>query len=54
MLYNLFHGKLPTGIDRACMANQLAYMESLPLFNRETLFGGTCAFAATPGDEDVV
>lgn len=36
------------------MANQLAYLESLALFNKQTLFGGTCAFAAELTDTDVM
>lgn len=41
--YSLAHyGELPSGWEPACMKNQLAYMDALPLFNRTTLFGNTC------------
>ncbi|KAJ7641933.1 hypothetical protein FB45DRAFT_738910 [Roridomyces roridus] len=38
----IFGGNLPPGFQTACMSNQLAYVNSLPLFNTETLFGNTC------------
>ncbi|KAJ7624476.1 hypothetical protein FB45DRAFT_1030617 [Roridomyces roridus] len=38
----IFGGNLPPGFQTACMSNQLAYVNSLPLFNPETLFGNTC------------
>ena len=44
MLYYLYFGELPQGIERECMSNQFDYMESLDLFNNATLFGETCAF----------
>ncbi|KAF9016374.1 hypothetical protein BDZ89DRAFT_1166288 [Hymenopellis radicata] len=40
--YTLAHyGALPLGWETECMQNQLKYMDSLPLFNKTTLFG-TC------------
>ncbi|EIN06297.1 hypothetical protein PUNSTDRAFT_127630 [Punctularia strigosozonata HHB-11173 SS5] len=41
-VYRLLHGDLPLGFSADCMANQLAYVGNLSLFNKTTLFGGTC------------
>ncbi|KAG5352381.1 hypothetical protein C0989_002572 [Termitomyces sp. Mn162] len=43
-VYSMIHSdSLPTGWSLDCMSHQMQYMSNLPLFNREDLFGGTCA-----------
>ncbi|KAJ7082697.1 hypothetical protein B0H15DRAFT_785644 [Mycena belliarum] len=47
--YMLLHsGNLPPGFEAACMENQLAFLNALPVFNPLTLFGNTCAISAVP------
>jgi hypothetical protein len=41
-VYRLLHGELPSGFNADCMSHQLAYQDSLDLFNNNTLFGATC------------
>ncbi|KAJ7765924.1 hypothetical protein DFH07DRAFT_938840 [Mycena maculata] len=38
----LYDGHLPPGFRADCMANQLNYMGSLPMYNASALFGNTC------------
>ncbi|KAK0437686.1 hypothetical protein EV421DRAFT_1007299 [Armillaria borealis] len=35
---------LPLGFTTDCMSNQWAFLDSLPLYNPETLLGGSCSF----------
>ncbi|KAJ7682273.1 hypothetical protein DFH06DRAFT_1075906 [Mycena polygramma] len=43
-VYRLLNNALPPGLSADCMSHQLAYLQSLPLYNATTLFGNTCAF----------
>ncbi|KAG5639839.1 hypothetical protein DXG03_003008, partial [Asterophora parasitica] len=46
LTYTLLHGDgltLPPGWSIPCMANQWAYISTLPVFTKSELFGGTCA-----------
>ncbi|KAF9448501.1 hypothetical protein P691DRAFT_704836 [Macrolepiota fuliginosa MF-IS2] len=45
--FSLIYGALPSGWDPACMSNQLAYMDTLPLYDKTTLFADTCATSPT-------
>ncbi|KAF7335404.1 hypothetical protein MVEN_02193100 [Mycena venus] len=43
-IYKLLHdGHLPPGFEENCMFNQLAFMDTLLLYNATSLFGNTCA-----------
>ncbi|KAK7055955.1 hypothetical protein R3P38DRAFT_2849808 [Favolaschia claudopus] len=43
-IYMLLHsGNLPPGFQADCMSKQLDFMDSLPLYNANNLFGNTCA-----------
>lgn len=47
-MYALAHnGQLPAAFDNQCMKNQLAYMDSLPIYDAKKMFGNTCDFDAT-------
>ncbi|KAK0488313.1 hypothetical protein EDD18DRAFT_1466288 [Armillaria luteobubalina] len=44
-VYSLLNNDtLPTGFTTDCMSNQWAFLDSLPLYNPETLLGGSCSF----------
>ncbi|KAK0219221.1 hypothetical protein IW262DRAFT_1462873 [Armillaria fumosa] len=44
-VYSLLNNDtLPPGFTTDCMSNQWAFLDSLPLYNPETLFGGSCSF----------
>ncbi|KAJ6489016.1 hypothetical protein C8R45DRAFT_250294 [Mycena sanguinolenta] len=47
MIYLLVYSELPPGFVADCMANQLAFMSSLELYNPETLFGNDCHITGT-------
>lgn len=41
---------LPEGFTSDCMSHQLEYMNGLAVFNKDTLFGNTCAIEGSdPG-----
>lgn len=47
-IYALAHnGQLPAGFDNQCMKNQLAFMDSLPIYDAKKMFGNTCDFDAS-------
>jgi len=48
-IYEMARGELPPGFDFNCMANQIDFMDNLPLFDEETLFGNTCDVPDTDG-----
>lgn len=42
-VYELAHdGNLPDGFSADCMQNQLEFMDQLPIYDADTLLGGTC------------
>jgi hypothetical protein len=41
-IYEMARGELPPGFQAECMENQLDFMDDLPLFDEDTLFGNTC------------
>ncbi|KAF8885478.1 hypothetical protein BD779DRAFT_1673654 [Infundibulicybe gibba] len=47
--YTLFNNLPPFPTSTKCMANQLAYVSSLALFNFSTFFGNTCAIGTNDG-----
>ncbi|KAK0454262.1 uncharacterized protein EV420DRAFT_1695809, partial [Desarmillaria tabescens] len=40
----LSNNTLPPGFTTDCMSNQWAFLDGLPLYNPNTLFGGSCSF----------
>lgn len=55
MVYSLLHGgALPPGWSGDCMARQMAYMAAQPTFNKDDLFGNTCAIADSQYSRHVV
>lgn len=52
-IFSLIYGALPSGWSTTCMSNQFAYLDTLPLYDKTTLFSSTCAAStATPGAPD--
>ncbi|KAJ7471096.1 hypothetical protein FB451DRAFT_1037158 [Mycena latifolia] len=48
-IYMLLHaGALPLGFTADCMANQLGFVDALPLYDPESLFGNNCDIAGGP------
>lgn len=46
-VFSLIYGSLPMGWDASCMSNQLAFLDTLPLYDKNTLFASTCATPIT-------